>query len=183
MICCNLSLKNQDGSVNSAERYSIIGLEECKDDGPFACEDRIQSGNLRFQRMASNPCGRRVSLATGRAARLHRRRARFVGSRGPGAISPSSRAPPRPPRPPFTLGDRPSPRPEAAGAAPRPPPPRDRDCPRHVPSAQTSDHMFDSLAEWSKVLASGASPQGRGFKPHSCQVGGQCGTGVSVVDN
>ena len=26
----------------------------------------------------------------------------------------------------------------------------------------------DSLAEWSKVLASGASPQGRGFEPHSC---------------
>ena len=27
----------------------------------------------------------------------------------------------------------------------------------------------DSLAEWSKALASGASPQGRGFEPHSCQ--------------
>ncbi len=26
----------------------------------------------------------------------------------------------------------------------------------------------DSLAEWSKALASGASPQGRGFEPHSC---------------
>ena len=26
----------------------------------------------------------------------------------------------------------------------------------------------DSLAEWSKALAQGASPQGRGFKPHSC---------------
>ena len=25
----------------------------------------------------------------------------------------------------------------------------------------------DSLAEWSKALASGASPQGRGFEPHS----------------
>ena len=24
------------------------------------------------------------------------------------------------------------------------------------------------MAEWSKVLASGASPQGRGFEPHSC---------------
>jgi hypothetical protein len=24
------------------------------------------------------------------------------------------------------------------------------------------------LAEWSKALASGASPQGRGFEPHSC---------------
>ena len=28
----------------------------------------------------------------------------------------------------------------------------------------------DSLAEWSKALASGASPQGRGFEPHSCQL-------------
>ena len=26
----------------------------------------------------------------------------------------------------------------------------------------------DSLAEWSKALASGASPQGRGFEPNSC---------------
>ena len=26
----------------------------------------------------------------------------------------------------------------------------------------------DSLAEWSKALASGASPQGRGFELHSC---------------
>ena len=26
----------------------------------------------------------------------------------------------------------------------------------------------DSLAEWSKALAPGASPQGRGFEPHSC---------------
>ena len=26
----------------------------------------------------------------------------------------------------------------------------------------------DNLAEWSKALASGASPQGRGFDPHSC---------------
>merc|ERR1712023_171484 len=31
--------------------------------------------------------------------------------------------------------------------------------------------MQDSLAEWSKALAQGASPQGRGFEPHSCQVG------------
>ena len=31
------------------------------------------------------------------------------------------------------------------------------------------DLMFqDSLAEWSKAPASGASPQGRGFEPHSC---------------
>ena len=28
--------------------------------------------------------------------------------------------------------------------------------------------VHDSLAEWSKALASGASPQGRGFEPHSC---------------
>ena len=27
----------------------------------------------------------------------------------------------------------------------------------------------DSLAEWSKALAQGASPQGRGFEPHSFQ--------------
>ena len=26
----------------------------------------------------------------------------------------------------------------------------------------------DSLAKWSKALAQGASPQGRGFEPHSC---------------
>ena len=28
----------------------------------------------------------------------------------------------------------------------------------------------DSLAEWSKALAPGASPQGRGFEPHSCHL-------------
>ena len=28
----------------------------------------------------------------------------------------------------------------------------------------------DSLAEWSKALAQGASPQGRGFEPHSCHL-------------
>ena len=28
--------------------------------------------------------------------------------------------------------------------------------------------MRDSLAKWSKALASGASPQGRGLEPHSC---------------
>ena len=28
--------------------------------------------------------------------------------------------------------------------------------------------LQDSLAEWSKALASGASPQGREFEPHSC---------------
>ena len=30
--------------------------------------------------------------------------------------------------------------------------------------------LQDSLAEWSKALASGASPQGRGFEPHSCHL-------------
>ena len=30
--------------------------------------------------------------------------------------------------------------------------------------------LQDSSAEWSKALASGASPQGRGFEPHSCHV-------------
>ena len=32
----------------------------------------------------------------------------------------------------------------------------------------------DSLAEWSKALASGASPQGRGFEPHSCHFKNAC---------
>ena len=32
------------------------------------------------------------------------------------------------------------------------------------------DHVQDSLAEWSKALAPGASPQGRGFEPHSCHL-------------
>ena len=27
----------------------------------------------------------------------------------------------------------------------------------------------DSVAEWSKALRLGRSPQGRGFKPHRCQ--------------
>ena len=30
--------------------------------------------------------------------------------------------------------------------------------------------LQDSLAEWSKALASGASPEGRGFEPHSCHL-------------
>ena len=34
-------------------------------------------------------------------------------------------------------------------------------------------HAMDSLAEWSKALAPGASPQGRGFEPHSCHFGKQ----------
>ena len=34
--------------------------------------------------------------------------------------------------------------------------------------SSTSLCKQDSLAEWSKALASGASPQGRGFEPHSC---------------
>ena len=32
---------------------------------------------------------------------------------------------------------------------------------------------YDSLAEWSKALASGASPQGRGLEPHSCHIAPQ----------
>ena len=32
----------------------------------------------------------------------------------------------------------------------------------------------DSLAEWSKALAPGASPQGRGLEPHSCHVNMGC---------
>ena len=27
---------------------------------------------------------------------------------------------------------------------------------------------MDALAEWSKAVAQGASPKGRGFKPHKC---------------
>ena len=36
------------------------------------------------------------------------------------------------------------------------------------PRTQTHALACDSLAAWSKALASGASPQGRGFEPHSC---------------
>ena len=32
--------------------------------------------------------------------------------------------------------------------------------------------IVDSLAEWSKALAQGASPHGRGLEPHSCQLHG-----------
>ena len=39
-------------------------------------------------------------------------------------------------------------------------------CLAHMAPASSSSH--DSLAEWSKALASGASPQGRGLEPHSC---------------
>jgi hypothetical protein len=39
----------------------------------------------------------------------------------------------------------------------------------HAANMRTSLHQ-DSLAEWSKALAPGASPQGRGFEPHSCQL-------------
>ena len=35
--------------------------------------------------------------------------------------------------------------------------------------SEVCEHQ-DSLAEWSKALASGASPQGRGLEPHSCQL-------------
>ena len=30
------------------------------------------------------------------------------------------------------------------------------------------------MAEWSKALAQGASPHGRGFEPHSCHIHGPC---------
>jgi hypothetical protein len=39
---------------------------------------------------------------------------------------------------------------------------------RPIPQPQIG--FQDSLAEWSKALVSGASPQGRGFEPHSCQL-------------
>ena len=32
-----------------------------------------------------------------------------------------------------------------------------------------NDELHDNLAEWSKALAPGASPQGRGFEPHNRQ--------------
>ena len=41
-------------------------------------------------------------------------------------------------------------------------------CPFVAPVAPLWAYQ-DSLAEWSKAVASGASPQGRGFEPHSCQ--------------
>ena len=37
-----------------------------------------------------------------------------------------------------------------------------------LPSVHLSKRDIDSLAERSKALAQGASPQGRGFEPHSC---------------
>ena len=37
-----------------------------------------------------------------------------------------------------------------------------------VVGARMPAHCQDSLAELSKALAQGASPQGRGFEPHSC---------------
>ena len=40
----------------------------------------------------------------------------------------------------------------------------------------------DSLAEWSKALASGASPQGRGFEPHSCQ-NNTCDSFIGLAQN
>jgi hypothetical protein len=39
---------------------------------------------------------------------------------------------------------------------------------RSAPAGRRPKRNQDSLAEWSKALASGASPQGRGFEPHSC---------------
>ena len=41
---------------------------------------------------------------------------------------------------------------------------------RHVAKHIASLCKQDSLAERSKALASGASPQGRGFEPHSCHI-------------
>ena len=65
------------------------------------------------------------------------------------------------------------------------PDPRRRQQERHVrtpPRKQNAIHHQDGLAEWSKALASGASPQGRGFEPHSHQLddgnlGGGCSFG------
>ena len=42
----------------------------------------------------------------------------------------------------------------------------------------------DSLAEWSKALAPGASPKGRGFEPHSCHFhifGIRCESGLPFM--
>ena len=41
--------------------------------------------------------------------------------------------------------------------------------PQLVYDVHTRTEHQDSLAEWSKALAVGASPQGRGLEPHSCQ--------------
>ena len=41
-------------------------------------------------------------------------------------------------------------------------------CPGQALSMLNCSTAHDSLAEWSKALAPGASPQGRGFEPHSC---------------
>ena len=30
-------------------------------------------------------------------------------------------------------------------------------------------HHMDNVAEWSKAVAQGATPQGRGFEPHRCR--------------
>ena len=38
--------------------------------------------------------------------------------------------------------------------------------------------MHDGLAEWSKALASGASPKGRGFEPHSRHLRAFCANDV-----
>ena len=47
-------------------------------------------------------------------------------------------------------------------------------CPAARAPLPTAPGTHDSLAEWSKALASGASPQGRGFEPHSCHFRWQC---------
>ena len=43
-------------------------------------------------------------------------------------------------------------------------------------------YVQDSLAEWSKALAQGASPQGRGFEPHSCHFAAPVETAVAPHD-
>jgi hypothetical protein len=77
------------------------------------------------------------------------------------AISTPARAPSQPPRltfPPFTPS---SCTPAATNPLTPPPSPRSRS-------------HYDSLAEWSKALAPGASLQGRGLEPHSCHRLGAC---------
>ena len=52
------------------------------------------------------------------------------------------------------------------------------------PKTQTHALACDSLAEWSKALASGASPQGRGFEPHSSHqvaAGGPLDLGLNTL--
>ena len=39
------------------------------------------------------------------------------------------------------------------------------------------------MAEWSKALRSGRSPQGRGFEPHRCQFWPKCLLFVDLLSN